>query len=114
MSNNKNQAQAPIDTTDPVVGVPLDRSKEHKPSHACGCGCGEWAKRGSHFLQGHDQRLKGMLQRVIKAKAFEGEPAAVAALLKRGHPGLSSSTFAPLVRDAKAALAKREAATKTA
>lgn len=100
----ENTTQAPIHDPATEGATPLDRSKTGGP---CGCGCGRVTKRGSHFLQGHDQRLKGMLQRVTKGKAFEGEPAAVAALIKRGHPGFSSSTMAPLIKEARAALVAR-------
>ena len=89
---------------------PTTPKKGAKPAVACGCGCGDQAKRGSHFLQGHDQRLKGMLQRVASGRCYEGESAAVAKLLQSKHPGHASSTMAPLVKAAQAKLAKPKAA----
>jgi hypothetical protein len=71
--------------------------KQSKPTLPCGCLCGENAKRGSHFLQGHDQRLKGIMQRVASGKCYEGERELVARVLASRHPALASSTFAGLI-----------------
>lgn len=49
-------------------------TKSDKPARTkkegvlCGCGCGEMTKPGRQFLQGHDARFKGRVQKVADGR----------------------------------------------
>ena len=47
--------------------------------HACMCGCGGKAKH--NFVQGHDQRLKGMLLRSYRADGLNAKEKGLVKLL---------------------------------
>lgn len=54
----------------------------------CECGCGEPTRPGRHFVQGHDQKLRGRLLATARNAALHHQKRSAArrALASRGWP----------------------------
>lgn len=63
--------------------APVAKAKTEKAKHECACGCGEMVSR--YFRQGHDQRVRGILQRSTYDDNTTGNlPPALVAAIQRG------------------------------
>jgi hypothetical protein len=85
---------------------PAEETAEETTTRRCECGCGETVAKRSSFRQGHDQRLKGTLLRLVDAC----DANAAAELVDRGWrtSGEVTARLAKAVR--KAAEQEAEAA----
>lgn len=58
------------------------KAKVQEPGAPCLCGCGELAKSGRSFLQGHDARFHGWMKRLADGRMKPSDPAIPRSALK--------------------------------